>query len=173
MKKIANNPNDPHIYVHLHTDSEFVMKQIANFANYMNHYFSDFLDSSLVIERVCDGIVYIFKDLRSFINIHAPIHPAQIQQIDKEIKIPQNPKLSLLPHLDEIPRTNLSIWFDFTNLPIDEGIKHMRNYYSSIDPDILFRRMNDQLFIQFPTGRSALRYLAVLLIQYPYDISAK
>ena len=149
------------------------MRQIANFANYMNHYFIEFLNSSLVIEPVFDGIVYIFKDLESFELIHTPVLPAMIQRLDEELKIPQNPKLSLLPAINDIPTVNLCLWFEFTNISIDDGVCHMRKYYSAIDPDILITQRNDFLFIQFPTARSALHYLGVLLLQYPNEESAR
>jgi hypothetical protein len=135
----------------------------------MNHYFAEYVDSMLVIEPVIDGIVYIFKNRKSFDFIHNAIPQSVMQKIDDELKIPQNPKLTLLPSIEEVPKSGLYLRCDFTNISFEDAFIHMKIYYTSIDPSIVLTKQENQLLINFITPISALRYLGVLSIGNPYQ----
>ena len=155
--------SDSKVIIKVTTSFYPVFTNVNKFIGHLNHLISDYM----YVENIDNGLLYIFKDMNSFLKVLTPIKKTK-KEIAKSLpsygeindhSLIQGALLGL-----KYPSSGITISYEFIKHNTSEMIKPLEKYFESVHKDIKIEIINEKnIEIKFPTLETGKSYANALL----------
>jgi hypothetical protein len=123
------------IIVKLTSDYPPLFKNINKYVSYLNSIIEDQTQSGQFIEKIEDGLLYIYRDLDTFTRINQPYHPFIPGDQIKKPYIPQKRENFFLKDIIDVnsfPKEGIRLFFETKSLPQQQILSVFENFIKNL-----------------------------------------
>ena len=156
------NMLDQRLILELSTNSPPLTKHFHKYIALYNHIYKEHFKMGVIFESTEKGVVAIYKNLETLINLTKPT----------VITYPEGDRLEIdfveKEFLSDYPKEGIHVHFRCYNYPATKVLQILQPFNNQIDPDIITRKNgSDSIVMSFPRKLNAMSFLNYLFATYP------
>ncbi len=155
--------SDLNVIIKVTTSFYPIFANVNKFIGHLNHLIAEYM----YIENIDNGLLYIFKDMISFLKVLTPIKKNK-EEIAKSL--PSYKEINSYSLIQgalsgiKYPSSGITITYEFITQNTSEMIKPIEKYFESVHKDINIRIISEKIIeIKFPTIETGKSYSNALL----------